>query len=412
MPSLHAIPEPYKYIDTRGKPLVTTFFKRAPDDVRKMGRFLSSCLRKYRDGDYDIVTGSTRGVIQIWHSLTGKLYQTLYPQTVDRPDDNITSVCDLEDSLIAFTGFPDKNMYIMGVDTAEIFKRLPHYSSPRCVCAIRNGNTPPPRGLVASAEGNGQVLVWSIDPDGVINALNGHMKAVNDICSIGNMQFVSASDDTTLRVWEAKSGVFLKLLNGHAGPVTKVCDMGNGLVASGSKDKTLRVWEVGSGKCLHVLQGHKEGIISICSLGNQRLVSSSLDEMRIWDLTKKEANYKLLKIKKLGVIGIHALNDKNKFICVSSFDITIWDITDVDTFPKPDRSALPHKVQNFARSLLSPNKLPETTTAEVAVQPTPEPKNNLIAYVDPIGQYRGGRRSRKNRSVKGKSRKFKKKKRR
>jgi WD40 repeat protein len=173
--------------------------------------------------------------------------------------------------------------------------------------------------------------------------------------------------DKTIWVWDINRGKRLRVLEGHKGEVTSLCALEKGFLASASdSEKTVRVWDIKSGKCVRVLQENMLGfsIISLSYLGKGRLASASRHTVRVWDLNATETTPKLLKLIFPIVYGairsIQAIPDTNKILILrvpneykdpvlnDSF-INICDITNLENFPKPNRSAIGHRIQNWLR---------------------------------------------------------------
>jgi WD40 repeat protein len=487
MTFLHEIVDPYNYKDTRGKLVVSSFGESG------LG-YSSICCVNDEYGNIYIAIGETKtGKIKILHPD-----QSLY-RTFDGPRGIFYfSLCFLENGCLV-SASNDGKVRVWNFDSGAC-KVLDGHTDywVNSVCALGDGR-------IASGSGDHTVRVWDSASGTCLRVLEGHTGAVSSVCALGEpgaQRIVSGSYDDTLRVWDSASGACLRVLGRKGIPIIDpphrgvlcVCALGEPgaqRIVSGSEDDTLRVWDPASGACLRVLEGHKRSVNSVCALGNGRIASSSSDgTVRVWDLNKEEAKYKLLKItypeiQPIDIFEDHELyavngNKGNIFISLNMFPgkkitpVSIFDITDVDNFPKPVRSSL-GQVKNALRSVFSRSKTgnvapnpqgvstgsipqegpplslpppppprrteppppppprrteppPPPPPRRTAPPPPPHPRRTApppppLSPTASITQTplpssvetsfpKGGRRSRKNRSVKGKSRKFKKKKRR
>jgi WD40 repeat protein/serine/threonine protein kinase len=134
--------------------------------------------------------------------------------------------------------------------------------------------------------------VTPVSPMGFPPTLEGHTGGVEAVAiTPDGQQFVSGSEDKTLRVWNLARGECLRTLEGHTGGVEAVAITPDGRqVVSGSWDETLRVWDLSRGECLRTLEGHKECVSAVAITPDGRqVVSGSWDEtLRVWDLASGE----------------------------------------------------------------------------------------------------------------------------
>jgi WD40 repeat protein len=472
MTFLHEIVDPYNYTDTRGKPIVTQIAT-----IKNSGAHYTSFVIYDGTGERQFITGLSDGTIQIL-KLSGELIKTLRKG----------------EGKYVYKLLTVGRRYLISVFNVAGTRKTP-------------------------------IEVWDLEGGTLLHVLEGHTDLVYSVCAIDEERLASASQDRSLRIWSAKSGECLKVLKGHTGGVTCVCLVGNNYLASGSRDQTVRIWNIESGECVQDLMqpfqaitsicaitdnliavaqgmrageftkgviyiidintgyimlslwGHKELIHTILYIGSGRsgrLVSVSQNPnyfsehtIRVWDIFNRNIdNINLLKIKyKEFPYEIHSSLGKSgtDFFSIDRTGISIWDITDVDNFPKTVRSSF-GQIKNAFRRIFSrsktanvaPNPLgvstgsipqegpplslppppPPRRTApppppyprRTAPPPPPYPRRTApppppLSPTASITQTplpgsmetsspKGGRRSRKNRSVKGKSRKFKNKKRR
>jgi WD40 repeat protein len=408
MTFLHEIVDPYNYKDTRGKPIVTQIatIKKGNSGPR----YTSFCILDNKSGETQFITGLSDGTIQIL-KLSGELIKTL-KKGEGNTVINMRTV---------------GSGYLVSVSSVEDNQKTP-------------------------------IEVWDLEGGTLLHVLEGHTYWVHGVCAIDEERLASVSWDRSLRIWSAKSGECLKVLQGHTDSVTCVCLVGNNYLATGSYDQTVRIWNIESGECVKVLRqwqpdvtsicaitdnliavaqraggfhvgviyiidintgnfmleltGHKELIHTIRYIGSGRLVSASDSRdgtMRVWDIFNRNMdNIKLLKIKyKEYPREIYSSLGKSgtDFFSIDRTGISMWDITDVDTFPKPVRSSL-GKVKNFftgyMRGAKTPSKAenePQGVSAGMTIRGVAEAQGGANG--------RGGRRTRRKYVGKGK-RKFKK----
>lgn len=123
--------------------------------------------------------------------------------------------------------------------------------------------------------------------------LQGHEEDVTAIVwSPVHMQWVTGSEDRTVRVWSAGGIPCLKILS-NEGPVSTICiDKLNGCIITGSPDRIIRVFDpVREDKELvQVHSGHTDAIRCVAHIAARgQYVSASWDQtIRTWNAYIKE----------------------------------------------------------------------------------------------------------------------------
>jgi phospholipase A-2-activating protein len=91
-----------------------------------------------------------------------------------------------------------------------------------------------------------------------ISEFNGHTLAVNSLSQADGDSFISGSWDATARVWDLATGQCSYVLKDHSYAVSTLA-IGNMRFITGSQDKKLRFWD--KDKCVNVINDAHEDII-------------------------------------------------------------------------------------------------------------------------------------------------------
>ncbi|KAI8810660.1 WD40-repeat-containing domain protein [Cladochytrium replicatum] len=150
-----------------------------------------------------------------------------------------------------------------------------------------------------SADRMGYIRRFSTKGDEMtlVAVLQGHEAEVTQIKWNRFMdQWVTGSDDRTIRIWPAEGIPCLKVINNDSG-VTALCvDVMNGCIITGSQDKMIRVFDTEKkDECVQKNIGHHDEVRTIIHIPvRNQYVSASWDNtLRIWNAYLKKGQRRL-----------------------------------------------------------------------------------------------------------------------
>lgn len=111
-----------------------------------------------------------------------------------------------------------------------------------------------------------------------------------------NYDFVSGSEDGTLRFWTPDSEECLRIVNAHAMSVSNICPAANGLFfITSSADRMVKVWNRHTGHCMKSIEAHEDLIRAAIMLpDNKHFISGSDDDiMKVWDINSGDCRHTL-----------------------------------------------------------------------------------------------------------------------
>lgn len=114
--------------------------------------------------------------------------------------------------------------------------------------------------LVTGGE-DAKVRVWEPLTGSLVQQFDGHTRAVQSVCVVGDL-VVSCSEDRTARVWDPRSGRQVRQLDGHSGRVASVVPTSSGIV-SASADGTIRLWNVDTGDDIRRYSGPTKEVVAL-----------------------------------------------------------------------------------------------------------------------------------------------------
>ncbi|HSP97914.1 MAG TPA: WD40 repeat domain-containing protein, partial [Candidatus Dormibacteraeota bacterium] len=141
-------------------------------------------------------------------------------------------------------------------------------------------DTVPPPPVCAADAVEPQSMRWLQPIRWVTRELAGHLERVRDVAvSPDGTRIASAGGDGAVIIWDAETGEHLLTLTGHRGYVETVAFTPDGQqVVSGGRDGTVKLWNV---------TGHTGGVYGIAFSrdGNQLATASGDRTAMLWDLT-------------------------------------------------------------------------------------------------------------------------------
>ncbi|EGG17145.1 WD40 repeat-containing protein [Cavenderia fasciculata] len=197
--------------------------------------------------------------------------------------------------------------------------------------------SPSAKQMIATAM-DGSVLLFDIASSKLLSVIGRHSKSAN-YCSFSEdgEQFVTSSDDSSLKVWTPTLGCELGQIkmDGDAWANCMVWSPKNNVLAVGCSDCIIRLYEVigNSFKLVAKLpQSHTRAITSVALSGNERWLASTSEDKAIvvWNIAERSVEY-YQKDAHIEVINCLAFNptdtasDTTTLIsCSDDYRTNIW----------------------------------------------------------------------------------------
>ena len=151
-----------------------------------------------------------------------------------------------------------------------------HSYGVNCVAVLPDGN-------FVSGSNDGTLRLWNTNTGETLRTFGEHLNAVICVAVLPNGNFVSGSRDTTLHLWNTNTG-HIRMFRGHTNTVSCIAVLPNGNFVSGSEDKTLRLWNTITGKTIQIFVGHSHFVTCVATLPDGNFVSGSEDKtLHIWN---------------------------------------------------------------------------------------------------------------------------------
>ncbi|XP_076300177.1 phospholipase A2 activator protein [Lasioglossum baleicum] len=140
-----------------------------------------------------------------------------------------------------------------------------HTASVWCVADLSNGN-------IVTGSADKLIIVWSSDGF-VRHKLSGHTDCVRDISVVNENEFLSCSNDATVRHWNASLGVEVAMYEAHSNYIYSIISRENSVkIFTCAEDRTIRVWQKDQTITLPC-----QSVWSIDLLSNEDLVCGTSD---------------------------------------------------------------------------------------------------------------------------------------
>ncbi len=229
--------------------------------------------------------------IQIWdmatHEQRLKLDDFRYP---------VTSIAFSPDSALLATGEGsgmgfEGSAKIWNIGTGKLlaeFSLENHPNYPPSNLGVFGVAFNPDGTLLATANGNGKVLIWDVvnkqqktalNEDGVFGVIFSP-----DGTILATSEYLDETDRAAvIRLWDVTTGKILLMLKGHTDSITRITFNPDGrILASASSDGTVRLWDVKTGKALAILDVPNASSVAFSPDGT--LLATDEDTVRFWSV--------------------------------------------------------------------------------------------------------------------------------
>uniref|UniRef100_H2YA00 Phospholipase A-2-activating protein n=1 Tax=Ciona savignyi TaxID=51511 RepID=H2YA00_CIOSA len=202
----------------------------------------------------------------------------------------LSAVSEIYPDGLIFTGSNDHNIHVYLPGASEPIMVLSGHSN--AVCSLFAGK----HGTLVSGSWDKTARLWLVDTSGMLEGkcgmvMNGHSAAVWDTVIMPEQQglVITASADKTVRSWRA--GKCLDVFKGHTDCVRGLAVISSEQFLSCSNDATIRRWSVG-GQCLQTYYGHSNFVYSVAVLNDgQEFETSSEDRsVKVWRINESDSN--------------------------------------------------------------------------------------------------------------------------
>ena len=99
--------------------------------------------------------------------------------------------------------------------------------------------------LLAAAQTNGIINIWSLNTKKIVLELKKHKSAVWTIIENSEGYLISGGSDNIIKIWDVNNKRENCLINikGHKGAINSICELEKDKIISGSDDKTIKIWK-------------------------------------------------------------------------------------------------------------------------------------------------------------------------
>ncbi|XP_005104581.1 phospholipase A-2-activating protein [Aplysia californica] len=130
------------------------------------------------------------------------------------------------------------------------------------------------QGVMLTGSADKSIKAWKAGK--CIQTYKGHEDCVRGLGVVSEAEFLSCSNDATIRRWAVTSGDCLAVYYGHTNYVYSLSILPNGQdFVTGAEDRTLRVWK--DGKLSQTIYHPSESVWAVCALPNGDIASGASD---------------------------------------------------------------------------------------------------------------------------------------
>ena len=225
-----------------------------------------------------IASPSSDKTIRLWDAISGKCLRIF-----EGHESDVYSIGWTHGGTLLVSGGLDKTVRVWNVSTGELVRSLEIHNG-----AVHSVSPSPNTMIVASGDRHGIVNVWDAS-NGALNMSFTAHAPINCVTWLRDaMRLAIATSHTNIGLYDVNEKRYAQV-PGHSRQVLSVCRIPGSDEAdfvSVSEDTTLKVWHVDSLRELLTLEGHLHKVCSVSLSFDGRLVASnSTNEVRIWQVS-------------------------------------------------------------------------------------------------------------------------------
>ncbi|WUR03974.1 coatomer subunit beta' (coPB2) [Vairimorpha necatrix] len=225
------------------------------------------------------ILGLYNGYLQTWNTSTLLLINEVHVS-----DFPIRTLALVEKNNCVLIGSDDGRIYVYELNNLQRISSFDAHAD-----FIRKIIVNPQNTEFLTCSDDTTIKLWEIGSImKCVSVFTGHTHFVMDLVYYpkDNKQFLSCSLDGTIKLWNKESKSCIKTYKGHKSGINTLSFCKDDLYfVSGSDDFSLKIWDINNGNCISTLKGHTNNIINVYSMNTfPYLVSCSEDgTYRLWD---------------------------------------------------------------------------------------------------------------------------------
>ncbi len=179
-----------------------------------------------------LLSSSRDSSVRIWDVATGKMtgrYEGATGALID-----VTYSPDLK--YVAAASFNGR-VYIWQTSDKKMFASFSGHLGGALSVMFRNNDE------LLSGSLDSRIRYWLLSEKRSLRNVSGHAGPIFDMSFRSDRYYYgTVSEDKTLRIWRGSDGLHMTTAKGHTGPINAIAALSNGQWLTGSDDGTLRIW--------------------------------------------------------------------------------------------------------------------------------------------------------------------------
>ncbi|CAG2118513.1 unnamed protein product, partial [Medioppia subpectinata] len=307
------------------------------------------------------VTGSRDKTCKAYQT-NGKSNDFTEVQNLLGAQNYISSVCCLHSATetLIYVGSNDSNIYCYSLEHSEPLHRLMDHSG--TVCALTASND---KSLIASGSWDLSCRVWSDNKCKAV--LVGHEGSVWATGFIGEY-VITGSADKTLKLWKFETKIeCVETMRGHNDCIRGIAVISDTNFLSCSNDASIREWNL-KGETIREFVGHENYIYSVANIisGHEFATCGEDRTVRIWNNTESIYSVQTIRLPETTLWSLTRLSNSDLVIGSSTGKLYIY-TRDESLAAKPEK--LKELEEELAKATVP---LAEIGDMKVNDLPTPE----------------------------------------